>query len=451
VWTEVRCPGCDGTGIWGQRNGGRPFTADPSSANPGKGGFERPPSPEFKDAGSYYSRGLNERSENQLDKALADFTRAIELNPTYYHAYRERGETRKRKGDLDGAIADWSKAMGMDAGFVDCEIYTSRGLARQAKGDLDGAMADFSKAIEMDPVKVDFEAHNNRGNLRFSKGDFDGAIADYSKAIEKRSYNNAVLFSNRGKARNSKGDTLGAIADFSKAIEVDSRYAYAYGERGLAKFNKEDYEDALTDCSKSIEIEPKLAPAYFYRSFLRRIKGDGRGALEDISKYIELIPKHINAYFARGCIRYDQHSWAESLVDFRKVLEWKQFDAENANLWIWMIRARQGERDAATKELADYVKARSWGKPDDWFSRKALFLCGQLSEADFFKSSESGEPKPESNRKGDAYFLAGTRQLVDGNKEKAREYFQKCVEVTSKPSNYRFSAQAELIALDKAK
>ena len=43
------------------------------------------------DATYYYNRGISYRETGKLDLAMADYTRAIELNPKYFEAYNNRG------------------------------------------------------------------------------------------------------------------------------------------------------------------------------------------------------------------------------------------------------------------------------------------------------------------------------------------------------------------------
>src|SRR6185295_5098895 len=68
----------------------------------------------FQDAEKFYASGLEKQKKGDLEGSLADFTKAIELDPAYVQAYHGRGVTRHFKGDLDAAIADYSKAIELD-------------------------------------------------------------------------------------------------------------------------------------------------------------------------------------------------------------------------------------------------------------------------------------------------------------------------------------------------
>src|SRR5262245_16636017 len=59
-------------------------------------------------AAAYLERGdVWARKEGQPEKAIADYDRAIELNPNLGKAYSHRGIVRKQGGKLDEAIADF--------------------------------------------------------------------------------------------------------------------------------------------------------------------------------------------------------------------------------------------------------------------------------------------------------------------------------------------------------
>ena len=69
-------------------------------------------------------------------------------------AYNNRGLERQAKGDLDGAIDDYTKAIELKAkANILATVYNNRANARMAKNDLDGAIADYGKASELEPVE----------------------------------------------------------------------------------------------------------------------------------------------------------------------------------------------------------------------------------------------------------------------------------------------------------
>ena len=127
-----------------------------------------------------------------------------------------RGIQKAKKGDLDGAIADFDRAIELNP--KDDAPYYNRAQAKRLKKDAAGAIVDYTRAIELGSQNP--AAYNNRGNARAENNDWDGAIADYTRAIElKPDY--ARAYYNRAVAKKANGDAAGAAADFKHAQELD--------------------------------------------------------------------------------------------------------------------------------------------------------------------------------------------------------------------------------------
>jgi tetratricopeptide (TPR) repeat protein len=150
-----------------------------------------------------------------LDQALADYSKAIELDPKFGAAYSSRGRVYHEKGDLDEALADYCKAIELDPNFE--ATFVVRGGVYHEKGDLDEALADYSKAIELDSKYA--VAYTNRGGVYYEKGNFDEALADYSKVIE-LDPKYAVAYINRGLVYHKKGLKSQAIADYTTYLRL---------------------------------------------------------------------------------------------------------------------------------------------------------------------------------------------------------------------------------------
>ncbi len=87
--------------------------------------------------------------KGKYDDAIADYDKAIEINPNVAIAYTNRGLAYGRKGEVDRAIADYTKAIAIDPNFV--LAYALRGGAYKHKGDKEQAIVDYRKALEINP------------------------------------------------------------------------------------------------------------------------------------------------------------------------------------------------------------------------------------------------------------------------------------------------------------
>ena len=307
--------------------------------------------PNLKEANGYNERGIAKGVKGDIDGAIADFTRAIELYPKYSTAYTNRGLAKKNKGDLNGAIADCTRAIELDP--KDAGGYGNRGIAKHAKGDLNGAIADYTRAIELDPKYA--KTYNNRGIAKKDKGNLNEAIADYTRAIEvDPKYPNAYY--NRGVAKWGKGDIEGAIADYTRAIEFNPKFTEACYNRGLAKKQKGDLDGAIADYTRVIEINPnnpKYAGAYDDRGIAKQAKGDLDGAIADCTRAIELNPKNANAYNNRGSFKGIKGDVVGAIADVNRAIE---LDPKLTAAYYNRAYTKQGKGDIAGA-IADYTHA----------------------------------------------------------------------------------------------
>ncbi|HKY29131.1 MAG TPA: tetratricopeptide repeat protein [Pyrinomonadaceae bacterium] len=138
-------------------------------------------------------------------------------NLTSANDYSQRGMTRFEKNDLDGAIADFTKAIEMNAEKQEY-CYYFRGMAHYRKGNSDQAIIDLSKAIAIKPHP---RFYDDRGNLLALQGELDRAIADLNKAIEMEP-KYAKAYGDRGIVRLMRGENTDAEQDFRKCFELDS-------------------------------------------------------------------------------------------------------------------------------------------------------------------------------------------------------------------------------------
>jgi tetratricopeptide (TPR) repeat protein len=90
-------------------------------------------------------RGVELKRKGDLDGAIADYGRAIALNPQDMFAFNNRGNTWRDKGDLARALADYTEALRLDPDYA--AAYTNRGRVHELQRNLAQARADFAAAL----------------------------------------------------------------------------------------------------------------------------------------------------------------------------------------------------------------------------------------------------------------------------------------------------------------
>ena len=99
---------------------------------------------ESMEAEFYYNRGIAYGKKGQYDRAISDFTKAIEIDPRYAEAYNNRGIAYGKKGQYDRAISDYTKALKINPMFAGA--YYNRGVAYYYKKEYDKSLEDVEKA-----------------------------------------------------------------------------------------------------------------------------------------------------------------------------------------------------------------------------------------------------------------------------------------------------------------
>jgi Tfp pilus assembly protein PilF len=136
--------------------------------------------------------------------------------PVSADGFAQRGINRFEKNDFEGAIADFTKAIELNAQQLEFCFYF-RGIALYRRGRLDEAITDLSKAINL---KQHPRFYDDRGNLLAQKGDFEGAMADLNKAIEiEPKY--AKAYGDRGVVHLMRGEDTASELDFKRCFELD--------------------------------------------------------------------------------------------------------------------------------------------------------------------------------------------------------------------------------------
>jgi tetratricopeptide (TPR) repeat protein len=134
--------------------------------------------PDFPHA--YTMRAQAQADEGNFEMAVADYTRALDINPWFSAALQGRGNLLLKIGDFSGAVADYSRVLEINQKLVGA--YVNRGNAYSALGQFDPALDDYNRALVIEPYNNN--AIYNRAVLYFLTGDNDRAWYDVRRLLE---------------------------------------------------------------------------------------------------------------------------------------------------------------------------------------------------------------------------------------------------------------------------
>lgn len=131
-------------------------------------------------AREFYDRGTLHAQDKKYREAIADYTKAVELEPKFVDAYLKRCEMRYKLGDNQGVLNDCYEVLNIDPQVAKAHYY--QGRARYSLGYVQPAIACYDSAIERD--KNYPQAHYYRGIAYKELRQLALAIDDLTKAAK---------------------------------------------------------------------------------------------------------------------------------------------------------------------------------------------------------------------------------------------------------------------------
>ena len=159
------------------------------------------------------NRGLAYVAQGMLDKAIADYDKALELDPNHTTVLDNRGNAHALKGNLDRALADHNKAIKADP--KNANAYNNRAADYMDMRELERALPDLDRAIELNGDYGD--AFKNRAQVRCYLEMADGAERDWLEALRTGRVSEAGLQRDLQKAGHYSGEIDGNFGSGSRA------------------------------------------------------------------------------------------------------------------------------------------------------------------------------------------------------------------------------------------
>ena len=149
------------------------------------------------------------------DLVIEDSNIALEKSPGAF-VYHLRGKAYFAKGQYDLAIADFKRAMDLEP--QNAIIISNISMAYERKRYLKEAIRYAQDAVELAPKDPQFRV--SLGDLYFGMGDYGQALAAYQTAAE-IAPGTAAAYEGLGNTYMKQGELNQAIQAYSRAIEAD--------------------------------------------------------------------------------------------------------------------------------------------------------------------------------------------------------------------------------------
>jgi len=320
---------------------------------------------------------------------------AIDVPAAKVYQHLDLGIEASKQGRFDAALAEFEKALAIDPTYPDA--HNNIGIALVEQGRIEEGIARYRKALALKPDSA--MAHCNLGAAFAKLKRYDEAAAEYQKALEAQP-DYADAYSNFGVLLAERGRPADAVIQYRKALEINPLYAQARFNMANALLAMAQYDAARAELEKVIEDQPDHAEARYNLGVILYHSGRISEAMHQWSEIVRLQPDNVLALnrLARGLAAGPE----ASIRDGRRAVALAQRAAE-----------RTGNRDPAVLDTlaAAYAEAGRYAEAADT-AQKALTLAVQRQNAPLaaglqerLKLYQSGTPYREPPR-----FASPTRE-----------------------------------------
>ncbi|AFZ11447.1 Tetratricopeptide TPR_1 repeat-containing protein [Crinalium epipsammum PCC 9333] len=199
-----------------------------------------------ENANLYLKKSLVLKGLKRYPGSLAAITKAVQISPNA-EVYNQRGNIYPLQKQWDLAIADFNKAIEINP--INADAYINRGFVYYNLKKWDLALADFNQAIQLNPQYV--EAFFNIGLVNYEMGKTQEAIQRWQQVVnldKKQAEPQMAL----AVAMYSKGESETAFEMAEVALCLDKRLA------DIAYFQEQLWGDRMIADTQKFFATPKM-------------------------------------------------------------------------------------------------------------------------------------------------------------------------------------------------
>jgi tetratricopeptide (TPR) repeat protein len=272
-------------------------------------------------AKQYAKAGKEFVEAKKYNDAIAQLTKAIDLEPKKTDYYMLRSDAYEKNGDMSNAYEDVKRAIVFDN---DADLKVSAGRLAYLMQNYNEALTYLDKALEIKHSNNDAYVYDIKSLI---------AIQDYKKALpvcEKAFLNreNSINYYLHGIVLDNLGNYEPAEKSLKKAISKDKKNEEAYIALADLQIRTNKLDDAMDNCESLLKVNSNNTNAYVERSKIYVKRQDYPSAINDISKAIIMKPEDDQLFFIRGQYYQQFTQYQNAINDYNKVLMLNNKNAE---------------------------------------------------------------------------------------------------------------------------
>ncbi|XLZ69525.1 DUF3857 domain-containing protein [Massilia sp. SR12] len=196
-------------------------------------------------------------------------------------------------------------------------------------------------------------------------------------------------------------------------------------------------DEALGDANRAVQLQPSSSLALRCRAEVNFTLGRFKESEADYSKVIARGAEEADVFQARGIASLYQAKPAQAQADFRYAMAHHEDRTEQARAAVWLQLAGGQPAAASPGPAADTV----------WLREVRAMLDGKTDPEQLLTQATRNVASGIDARLVETYFYIGRHLLANGQKIKAKTYFQRAVNKRLLDNPYHVAAQHELSRL----
>ncbi|MBX9666799.1 MAG: tetratricopeptide repeat protein [Candidatus Obscuribacterales bacterium] len=247
---------------------------------------------DMHDADLFFLRGLSYVHDGSFDEAIADLSKAIELDPSCPLFYLRRAEVFESVDNFESKLQDLKDGAKIEAQRTVCLSH-----------------GEYHHGGEPDHI------HVKLANVLWGEVQNQEALAVVASALQLNPQSSHA-YALRAALHNHFGYTEQSAVDFARSISLEPNSILPYWLRAQIYMDDSEFEACAEDLSIVISIDPENKFAFFLRSHCHFEMEDYDESILDLNSALELDPDYGNAYYHRGLSFFELGQYENAMADF---------------------------------------------------------------------------------------------------------------------------------------